>query len=101
MPVGPNRPLARVGRVRLPLACSLIQYAEITVVACNQLDPVSGAFIQIGDVLRWIIGVGGIGGSVQLPDVLEPGYLMQGLVGHARTALGNAIIQDGDPRSER
>src|SRR5262249_24122567 len=101
MPVDSQRPLARVARVRLPLARSLIQYAERTVFAWNQLDPVSGAFIQMGDVLRWIVGVSGIGGSVQLPDVLEPRHLMQGLVGQARTVLGNAIIHDGDSRFER
>ena len=57
-------PSPRLRRVGLPLARSLVEHAERAVLARNQLDPVSGAFVEVGDVGRGKIGITGITGRV-------------------------------------
>jgi len=61
---------------------------------------VSGAFIEIGYLIGSEVCPAGSLGAMQLPDVLEPGHMMQRLERRQCAALFQAVVHDRDPWPE-
>src|SRR3974390_804881 len=80
--------------VALPFSRARIVDFERPVFLRDELKPVGRPFAEIRNEWRWKVAVAGIFGSVKLPDVFEPGHVMQGLIGYQSPSLGRPVVHD-------
>ena len=90
--------MAGADSITFPLVRSLIEDLERAISLCDQLDPTRRVPIHVGHISVRKIAIAGIIGSMQLPDILERGDLVESFVSSQCTTFLYPVIHDGNPR---